>query len=297
MGNKHRADRLGIVQFIHPGKEQTRHTKGWCPWGKVTNPHHRKFIVNEASFIRDGINEHGVCGLWGEWEGPSRVRVIPGPHQDPWPKVFHTIAHYEPESYDGLWDTDPFVFGDRFLYNGCQQHTGHGRANGPTGTLLRYLAPGSIILFGSSVLRRFVLDTAFVVGTYDEYENWNYDHLDVPPEYLGMGLVTQALIEPDVPSFRLYQGATYDEGIEGMFSFTPCRSMRDGYVEFPRPNIQIPGVITQSLTQGKKMTDAPDLKTMRGWWLEVLKQVYAAGCYPAHRVELNPERVNGEQHR
>lgn len=288
-----REDQLGVVQFIHPGKEQTRHRGGWCPWGLTANPHCRKFILNEATYLRGGRNESGIVGLWAEWEGPSRVTVIPGEPDGDGPHVFHTTAHYEPESYEGLWDTDPFIFGERFLYNGCQQHVGHHSKRGPTGTLLRYLAPGSLILFGSSVSRRFVLDTAFVVGEYTDYSNWKYEVLDerVPGEYYGMGLYTQALIEPNVPSFRLYQGATHAAPIGGMFSFTPCRAMRDGFVEFERPNIAIPDMITQSLTQGKKFTVLPGLDAVRSVWTEVVEQVEAAGCYPAHRVELNPERV------
>ena len=49
------------------------------------------------------------------------------------------------EHRDGVWrqNTDPFVFGERFHYTGCLRHT----RRGPT--QLRYLAPGSLVLFGS----------------------------------------------------------------------------------------------------------------------------------------------------
>ncbi len=291
--NNTRPDSLALVQFIHPGKEQTRIREGWCEWGKTKDPHCRKFLLNEASYIRrDDSKSNGIVGFWGEWEGPSHAKRLPEIGNNG-PRYCHIPAYYKPESHEGLWDTDPFVFGERFLYNGCQQYVGHHRDGGPHETFLRRLAVGSVILFGSAIQRRFVLDTALVVGDYIDYPRGRYDVLAdfVSEEYYSLSLHTQTLIEPTVETFRLYRGATYDERVGGMFSFTPCRAAKDGYVGFERPNIVIPEFVTQQLTQGKKRTVIDDLDAMRKLWLEVRRQVEDAGCLLAHNVALNPKRV------
>jgi hypothetical protein len=88
--------------------------------------------------------------------------VLDGPH--------HIFSPYyqRPASYHRLQNTDPFVFGERFLFTICQQHT----ATGPT--QLRFLERGSVILFGSSVGRRFVLDTVFVVSRWIDHDHASY---------------------------------------------------------------------------------------------------------------------------
>jgi len=288
-----KADTLGFVQFIHPGREQVKHRGGFCEWGKTSSPHGRKFMLNDAAFIRDGREERGPVAFWGEWEGPSLVKPLRHRAGSDGPRCIHRIAYYTPSSLVGLWDTDPFVFGDRFLYNGCQQHTGFDREGGPSETFLRRLAAGSVILFGSSISRRFVIDTVFVVGDHTDYPNGEYEGLIdlVPPEYLDIGLRTQALSEPTVDSYRLYRGATVNELVGGMYSFTPCRSITDGDIGFERPGIVMPGFITQSLTQGKKLNVVPDLSAMHDLWSEVIRQVRAAGCSLAHHIAFSPKRM------
>jgi len=53
-----------------------------------------------------------------------------------------------------LQNTDPFVFGGEFRYSWCLQ---------PSRRSLRDLDMGSVILFGSRVNWKFVLDTVFVL--------------------------------------------------------------------------------------------------------------------------------------
>jgi hypothetical protein len=286
-----RPDTLGVVQFIHPGKEETRVTKkGFCAWGRTMFPHRRRFMMADADYVdRGGKKTQGRVSLWCEWEAPSHAKRIGNGH-GALPQYIHRQAYYEPVAYEGLWDTDPFIFGDRFLYNGCQQHMGQ---NPRRETIMRRLAPGSLILFGSSVEGGFVLDTALVVGDYIDYPRGEYDVLadaDLPDEYWGMGLYTQALIEPTTDSFRLYRGATYGERISGMFSFTPCRPI-DEHFRFARPRISLDGQITQSLTQGKKFTEIDSTDALKEVWTDVYQQVIDADCSLAHRVELNPWRI------
>jgi len=287
-----RADELRIVQFIHPGKEQTKHRNGVSPWGRTSTPHGRKFMLNEGGFVRNGSNEKGMLCFWGEYEGPTFVRDLERVRGPWWPHTVHTIAYHEPASLEGLWDTDPFVFGDRFLYNGCQQHTAFNREP-PTETLLRRLAPGSVILFGSSQGGYFILDTLLVVGSFIDYPNGDYAALEgkVPAEYFNLGLHPQKLSEPTVDSYRLYQGATYSEQIGQMFSFTPCRAADEVTPVFLRPRIELDGIITQSLTQGKKSTLIPTLETMHSLWVRIYDQVFAQGLAAAHHIEMKPRRI------
>lgn len=285
---------LGVVQFMHPGKEQSRHRKGWCGWNMAVRsdgawPHRRKFIISNASYLKNGREEDGVVGFWGEWEGPSKVMWESKENDGRKPKVFHVPAYYEPGSYEGKLDTDPFVFGDRFLYCGCQQHTSHNNPGGAAETFLRRLGAGSLILYGSSVNKRFALDTVFVVGDFVDYPIGVFDDLRgrVPDEYYALSLHPQTLGNATCDSFRLYFGATLESPTGGMFSFTPCRPFKGPSTGFARPPIKLPGVITQNLMQGKKLTVMGDLREVKGVWEEVVRQL--EGRYAlAYRVSLNP---------
>jgi hypothetical protein len=115
------------------------------------------------------------------------------------------------------------------------------------------------LLFGSCrQKRRFVLDTAFVVG------NDHFDHERDDYERVLRGAASETYwtvtVEPwyrgDVPqkqSHRLYFGATPERPLQGMFSFFPCRRYDADKSDFARPEIKIPGFITPTLIQGKKI--------------------------------------------
>ena len=295
------SDMLAVVQFIHPSKEQTRHRDGYCEWNMATRsdkawPHRRKFLVCSASYLQHGRQRSGVVGFWGEWEGPTIVT-----HQekasDGKPRCHHIPAYYEPESYEGRLDTDPFVFGERFLYCGCQQHTAHNRPTGAVETFLRRLDVGSLILFGSTIgnPRSFVLDTAFVVGDFVDYPIGKFGGLrgKVPGEYYALSLHPQTVGNSTCDSFRLYRSATVQEPVHGMFSFTPCRPYVGAKTGFPRPRVKLPGLVTQNLTQGKKRTVMGSLDDVRHTWDEVVRQIAAKHAL-AHYLALRPILVEKE---
>ena len=164
-------DTLAIVQFIHPGKEQTKVTKGQCDWNAATRsdkswPHRRKFMVNQADYIHQGERQSGSVGFWGEWEGPSFAKKIGGSLKNRGrtkfePSFIHRPAIWIPKSYEGLLDTDPFVFGDRFLYNGCQQHTAHNHPDGARDTFLRRLSVGTPFMS----VKVMIMNTTNALGT------------------------------------------------------------------------------------------------------------------------------------
>ncbi len=294
-----RSDTLAIAQFLHPGRESPRvKSVQWCPWNRsgmgddnrALFSHHRKFMIADACWIDSADQSFiGPVGFWGEWEPQSLVRPAKV-NGEGCPTVHHVPA-LDVQSCDGdvLADTDPFVFGKHFVYNGCQQHTAHARANGPFETFLRRLAPGSMILFGSGVNRRFALDTVFVVRQYVDYVNGVFDdlHAHIQPEYVDISLRPQVQTNAVVDSFRLYIGATREQSADGIFSFTPCVPYTGKRTGFARPSIEIDAV-SQSMTQGKKMTLAVDQDHVKRVWLDIVEQVRAAGLGLAHYIAFNP---------
>lgn len=204
---------------------------------------------------------------------------------------------YEPffvDDRDSAWrqNTDPFVFGERFHYTGCLQHT----RLGPT--QLRFLAPGSLVLFGSCREKsRFVVDTVFVVRNHVDHgaRDWEealdgkvsgvYRKVTLEPWYRGS--------VPEGQSHRMYFGATPEEPVAGMFSFFPCSPYDQGERGFARPEIHIPGFITRHLTQGKKIARDLSLTEMGELWKQVVGQVESQGLALGTHAELPPKRGGG----
>ena len=109
-------------------------------WNK--NGHRRKFLQQRGSYVkaRDTVGpETGDLVFWGEWEPESDGVQIVSPLPNG-PRWVHRPFYVRPASYRNLQNTDPFAFGDRFLYTFCRQ---------TKLAFLRDLAPGSLILFGS----------------------------------------------------------------------------------------------------------------------------------------------------
>jgi hypothetical protein len=100
----------------------------------------------------------------GEWEPESKVLV---PYADPVSDgPLYLYERFFMDHGNDAWrqNTDPFVFGEQFHYTGCLQHT----RRGPT--QLRFLAPGSRVLFGSCREKsHFAVDTVFVAGEYVDH--------------------------------------------------------------------------------------------------------------------------------
>jgi len=201
-----------------------------------------------------------------------------------------------PVSYDGLANTDPFIFGE-FFYTGCQQRT----SRGPT--QLRYLERGSVILFGSCMgERHFVLDTVFVVDDWLDHDRTNFTHIlrsAVPAGYWEVTIAAwyqgaQESLRCARPaqspeSFRLYRGATADDPVEGMFSFFPCLPFDARSRGFERPIIEIPGLITGNLKQGKRLNPQSTLRCTAELWGRVVEQLRSRGLWLGVHTVM-PER-------
>ncbi len=226
--------------------------------------------------------------LWGEWEPPSTVEVLEAPGTDD-PRYLHRPFLESPTESAGQQNTDPFVFGDEFLYTGCQQWKGKPRGNP---VQLRYLLPGSIILFGSCARDRFLLDTVFVVRDFIDHDR--DDYLDVlrgavPDAYWTVTLGPWYAGPADGRSFRLYRGATPADPVNDMFSFFPCRQADSATTRgFSRPDLSAPSWINPRLRQGWGATKLGDVAHAADIWHSVRQAVLTQGCELGVRAAIPP---------
>ena len=266
---------LMLVQFPHPGSEHQ-------PRGPVMDwnrhDHARKFLKATGRYIADGAVRSGSFAFWGEWEPQSRVlETFPGEAAQP--RWLHDPFWQLPRHRRLLQNTDPLVFGDRFLYSNCRQRRNR--------KLLR-LAPGSIVLFGSKLAGAFVLDTVFVVGESEPFKRTsardtrNDDWLDAvvfEPLRLATGPADEA--------FRLYRGRMFSDAPDGPFSFVPCRPYRPGNAAFARPIVDLDRRwIEPNLAMGAKATVATEAELRTVWQTIVGQTVDVAGL--ALGIELEP---------
>lgn len=251
--------RLSVVQFTHQGKEHklTPAEKKTIPiimeWN--TGPHRRKFMrAKGQTVVNNHLSPTKDLLFWGEWEPYSQVELLKTkPTLWTMPSMVHRpfmkfnkkgklckFINRPRTSYGtsgggctpsiACQGTDPFVFGDHFIYSNCKQvfMSGTGKI---TYTSMRELEKGSVILFGSTVLKAprggspyFILDTVFVVDEYREYhvKNALKDlHGFVPPIY---DEIMNFKSWSSNPFLTCYHGATWSNPVNGMFSFVPCKS-------------------------------------------------------------------------
>jgi hypothetical protein len=290
-------NRLCFVQFIHPGGEHKPDDGLIKSWNRDT--HKRKFIKQAGRYILDGKVNDGEIVFWTEWEPESKVvREIRNPIAGG-PRFVYEPYYVVPDSYQGLQNTDPFVFGEQFHYTGCQQRT----KRGPT--QLRYLSRGSVILFGSCESQStFVLDTVFVVDDWIDHNRANYTRVlaeaisqcyaevTMSPWYQDSFAESKACALPNShETWRLYFGVSHDKPLQGMYSFFPCRPYEAESKGFARARIALPGVITDNLYQGKKYTEQPSLAEMKMLWDEVVAQVQEQGLALGVYAEM-PRRIS-----
>jgi len=286
-----------LVQFPHPGGEHNPGKATRMPWN--TGEHRRKFLQSRGRYLgADGALTDARLSFWGEWEPPSYVVKRWPAEDDDLPRFLHTPVWERPRFDGPRQNTDPWVFGDCFRYSNCKQ---------PGRAALQNLAPGSVILFGSakephSKRARFLLDTVFVVGE----ERQRYSPADPPhtdeifrictAESLATsgdgnacGNVTSC--EATNASFTLYQGATYENPIDGMYSFVPCRRVDRGDFRFARPELRLPaGIVNPRSAQSPKGADKPLPRCqIRNFWMKVRDQINRAGCLEGVYFPSPPE--------
>ncbi|HEX6289139.1 MAG TPA: hypothetical protein VFZ66_08100 [Herpetosiphonaceae bacterium] len=287
-------DKLCFVQFPHPGGEHKPDRPSGKSWNR--GEHKRTFVKNRGRYLGhpgDTPQEDDLV-FWCEWEPEAEVvQAIdePLPHG---PRHVFEPYYVLPTSYQGLQNTDPFVFGDHFYYTWCKQKMNHGRSS----TQLTRLDFGSVILFGSRVDWTFALDTVFVVERWIDHCRPNYKKVlkgQIPQAYAditiapgyqepfpGSKVCGSGQVDPDeednncgpgpLPN-RLYFGAMYDKPCEGMFSFFPCQPYNPERPGFERPRIKLDGIIRDLMTMSFRRNPQPSLGESKKLWDTVVQQV------------------------
>ncbi len=282
-----------FVQFLHPGSEHRPNAHGLKPWN--TGPHRRTFVRQRGLYIKQANGKHGYeneLQFWAEWETEAElIDRVPEPVHDG-PKFVFRPFYVPRSSYARLANSDPFVF-DGFYYSFCQQR----------GTMKR-LDRGSVIIFGSCLRKRFVVDTVFVVADWQPHHDAKYKRIKAPrgcrevaiyPLHDGQKVKYPGCKRPDPSGFnRLYRGATWQQPVEGMFSYFPCVSSVQAS-GFARPVVRLPREITDHLLQGYKKTGPLKFDKIRAVWREVTRQVLAQGLSLGVYARM-PSRLSSRRH-
>ena len=229
--------RRRFVQFPHPGAEGGPERSEW-PQGDV--PHARKFVAAPGRYRTSvgGADKSGEVTFWAEWEAASACEVLDyfGLRPEGAPSYLHRpLPPAREQRPRGVpQNTDPFVFGDRFLYTFCAQLRVQAKK-------IHELAPGSVIVFGSVVQGRFVCDTVLVVKDVIRHTVADWQNvLDgrVPDAFRLTTLEPMyAWRPPEDCLFSLYVGATVNDPVEDMYSFVPCLPVGAAAAGFPRPRV------------------------------------------------------------
>ena len=282
-------DNRCFVQFSHPGREHEPDPGGGKAWNTWDTSHARKFMQFRGEWIDEDEGTHsGSLRAWGEWEPESDLtRELNQPGGN-WlyPRYLWHPYYVPKDDHQRLHNTDPFIFGDRFLYSNCGQ---------PSKPGLRRLGAGSVIAFGSGRKiegeRRWMLDTVLVVADSVEYaapearlvlEDWASDTF--------LAVTGGPIVDNEEASFRLYWGATPDEPVNGMFSFFPAMPA-DGDSGFPRPPLNLPAEYfnPRSWQAPKGLWRERSSQELRALWNSLASQVWEAGLVLGAYAEL-PER-------
>ena len=274
-----------IVQFPHPGGE---HVPKNDEMGWNTGRHQRKFLLISGRIVDSaGVAQYeGPLTFWGEWEPPSTIKQR-WMRESRLPTVLHEPYWVDRPAVLHQQNTDPWVFGSQFLYSNCKQLTPARRSSA-----LQDLAPGSLILFGSSIGNDFVLDTVFVV----ERALANYqpvDGIEGKSAAFRSCTISSLAADPRICNsyLTLFAGASPERSLETMFSFTPALRANDHPLRFPRPVIRIPEIINAASRQSPRgIAIAVKPREVMNVWRDVVTQVEAQGLEIATNLEIPPRR-------
>lgn len=307
-----------IIQFTHPGAEHGPDSPGGLHKSWNLGSHRRKFMRCQGDYV-NGSNrliKNKNLLFWGEWEPPSAVTSLGEPSAPFHPRLLHEpflpaimpigrVSSCAPvgssckpacSETNAPQNTDPFVFDDAFKYLVCKQaKLGFRKSTG-----LTLLERGSMILFGSTSGRDkatafFQLDTVFVIADWIEYSPSDLASLRAHQEVSG--LYDQLVVSKAFPKqlrhttrLRFYRGATYQNQVEGMYSFSPARVGSSSPSGFPRVRLSNLHFLTNNLNSAPKYTPAkPDpafLAQVKLAWLTVRDETRRQGCVEGVRFSL-----------
>lgn len=286
------SDKAILVQFTHPGGQHTLNAKEQKSGIKEWNygPHRRKFLKAEGRYAQKNgtLSPRMQLLFWGEWEPTSQATAIE--HSEGsgiMPKMVHEPFLYKengtlitPPGKDSRGrtrqNTDPFVFGECFLYSCCKQRKRIKKSNRTKFTRMGRLTAGSIILFGSTISRKeggpyFVLDTLFVVDEQKEYTKEKSLNEFIPHDY---NEIMSFEHWADDYNFVCYKGATARRPINGMFSFVPCKPCADRVAGFPRVRLGSGdfNFITDNLNAAPKYSSHDNIKKVWERLCDIVRQ-------------------------
>ena len=293
---KGRAKRC-FVQFPHPGGEHKPDRNRHKEWHHLEKKHGRKFMQFPGKWIADDDSSHcGELWAWGEWEPESHLICKleqPCDNRD-YPRFLWHPYYVPKDNYGGLHNTDPFIFGERFLYSNCHQKEGSG---------LTRLSEGSVIAFGSykrSGGERWWIDTVFVVANSEPYRVSEADRMLKDRTSDVFGIVTGGPLSDNREAgcgtdrlFRLYRGATPDDPVNGMFSFFPAYPA-GGREGFPRPVIDLPSehFNPACCRAPKGVSRERSRDQIRVIWKALIAQVRKVDLVLGTYAEMPPQRAH-----
>lgn len=274
-----------IIQFLHTAVEATPKEVNdiEIPWNNHKD-HRRKFILSEGAYASgDSVKEDSLT-FWGEWEAQSKIEKL---HNSK--KHLPTLLNrpfIDPRVANRTHNTDPYVFGQNFRYIVCKQ--GYSE-------ILRNLEPFSLILFGSSIDKKFCLDTLFLVSKDIVKYNFNniesifnqknqYYYASVNPIYDDTKFNNKVEEEDTCriesgKEYAFYKGVNYNEkdNYEGIYSFVPCKKYnaeKESNFIFKQPIIDL-DFITGSQTQGLNACNGRNFskKEIIDYWEKITEQV------------------------
>jgi hypothetical protein len=155
------------------------------------------------------------------------------------------------------------------------------RSGGWAPTAMQRLAPGSIILFGSTIADNFLVDTVFVVSDGRQHNRRDFQTVlrdQVPAAYWDVMLRPWYADDTGGRSYRLYRGATIANRIAGIFSFIPCLPFPDGGRGFLRPRIDLKSIVNPRSRQANRVTVLDNIDAIIPLWRSVVEQVLKQGC-------------------
>ena len=275
-----------LVQFTHPGAEHKpdRNKHNHKSWN--TGKHKRKFLLSNGKYIFENKLQEGNLVFWGEWEPPSDVEQLSVKPNKFYPQWIHKpyLPSTIPNSNDSkinYRNTDPCVFDGDFKYFVCKQY----RFKSKSQTRLAKLERASVILFGSTGNQNkkdafFQLDTVFVVSDYIEYDISDPNAL----AKANLGNYRDYVFKMEFPKpkefslkLRLYFGASFENQVEGMYSFSPAKVWNNQYSSFPRIAIKDLKYITNNLNAAPKISDV-STEDIKKFWNDIRDLSRENGC-------------------
>lgn len=201
---------MHVILVPHPGAERIpRSGRTDVPWPPEGATHQRKYLrATGRVFDAHGLSKQPeALEFWGEYEGPTEATAL-AKRERGCPTCVHDIVLPPGEA---LLNTDPWVFHPGFVWSICR----HNSIRDPVDR-------GTVVLFGSSVGRRWLLDTFIVVSHR------------LSGRKSSLGSAYDELVAPTIEASDPFVG-TLPSG-DCPFSFVPASRLRRD-AGFARPDI------------------------------------------------------------